>query len=341
MAAPGFTLTATLQTITGSAAGSASNPAKLEIVLCGFGLALPGVAGTSTLAQRKYTVNFTAAGQVSQALWGNDQIAPAGTWYSISVIDGRANVLQTGEYILSGAGTDLSQLLPRAAGYLVGAVPNGLLPGRGFALPTPMTGSQASAAFYVGGRLQDQSSYTLSAQGLQTTNFAVEAGDSIWVEYVTSAAIAGLPLKLWTAFANGIFPGTAYTLPTAPPGGQLAGVFYNGGLQRPGIDYTISGQNLTLLFTTDPPDPVTGKLPSLVALYAIGVIGTVTIEAAAGAFPGTVYTISSTPKAGILLGCYYNQLFQRPGIDYTLTGTTITLNFSTQAGDNVYAIYLA
>lgn len=339
MAVPGFTLTATLQNIAGAAAGSASNPAKLEIVLCGFGLALPGVGGTSNIAKRKQTLPVTVGTQVSLTLWGNDQITPAGTFYSITVIDGRANEVQTGEYILSGAGGDLSELLPRAAGYLVGAAPNGLLPGYGFALPTPMVGSQASAAFYVGGRLQDKSSYTLSGQGLQT-NFPVQAGDSIWIEYITSAAIAGLPLKLWTAFANGIFPGTAYTLPTAPPGAQLAGIFYNGGLQRPGIDYDISGQNLTMLFTTDPPDPVTGKLPSLVALYAIGVVGTVAIEAAAGAYPGTVYTVANTPKTGVLLGCYYNQLFQRPGIDYTLAGTSITLKFSTLAGDNVYAVYV-
>lgn len=340
MPTPGFTLTATLQTIAGTAAGSAPNPAKLEIVLCGFGLALPSIAGTSSLAQRKYPLLFPDGTQAVQSLWGNDQISPAGTFYSITVIDGRGNVVQTGEYVLSGAGGDLSELLPRTAGYLVGAAPNGQLPGYGFALPTPMVGSQAAAAFYLGGRLQDQSSYTLSSQGLQTS-FPVQPGDTLWTEYVTSAAIAGLPLKLWTAFANGIFPGTAYTLPTTPPGGKLAGVFYNGGLQRPGIDYTISGQqNLTMLFTTDPPDPVTGQNPSLVVLYAIGVVGTVVIEEAGGAYPGTVYTLSQTPLAGVLLGLYYNQLFERPGIDYTLAGMAVTLKFSTQAGDNVYAVYV-
>lgn len=346
MATPGFTLTATLQTIAGGAAGSASNPAKLEIMLRGYGLRLPSIAGTSTLAQTKYTVLADSASQVSQLVWGNDQISPAGTWYSITLIDGDANVVQTTDYILAGAGGDLSTLLPKAAGYLVGAAPNGQLPGYGFALPVPMVpGGAAGAAFWFGGRLQDQRNYQLSSQGVQT-GFPVQPADSLWLSYVTSAAVAGLPMKFWTAIANGIFPGTAYTLPTAPPGASLIGIFYNGAFMRPtmdssggGPDYSLTGQNLTMGFTTDPPDETTGLPPALVGLYAVGTAA-VTVEEPSGAFPGSVYTISAAALAGQMIGAFYNSLFQRPGIDYDLVGTTITLKFSTQAGDNFYVAYI-
>jgi hypothetical protein len=350
-ASPGFTLTATLQTIAGGAAGTAANPAKLIIVLCGAGLALPSIAGTSTIAQRKYEVLATSGSAVSQLLWGNDQISPAGTWYSITLVDGFGNVLQTGDYWLTGSGGDLSSLLPKSAGYLVGAAPNGSIPGDGFALPTPLAAGvggaagAASAAFYYGGLLQDQRNYSLTSQGLQT-DWTVQPGDTLWVSYPSGAAGPGLPIQLWTAITNGVFPGTAYTLPTAPPGAQLVGVFYNGSFQRPtmcrsggGPDYTLSGGNLTMAFTTDPPDPVTGELPALVALYAVGTAA-VTVEEPSGAYPGTVYTLTLAAMAGLLIGLYYNGLFQRPGIDYTLSGTTITLNFSTLAGENIYVAFI-
>lgn len=343
---PGFTLTATLQTIAGTAAGTASNPAKLEIVLRGYGLTLPCVAGTSTVAQTKYELLAPSSSQVSLPIYGNDQIAPAGTWYSISLIDGRGNIVQTTDYWLTGAGGDLSSLLPKAAGYLIGAAPNGQLPGYGFALPVAMVqGGAAGAAFWYGGRLQDQRGYQLSSQGLQT-GFPVQPNDSLWVSYVTAAAVVGLPMKFWTAIANGVFPGTAYTLPTAPPGASLIGIFYNGTFMRPtvadqggGPDYTLSGQNLTTTFETDPPDPTTGQLPALVGLYAVGTAA-VTVDQPAGAFPGSAYTVSATAMAGLLIGLWYNGLFMRPGIDYTLVGTAITLNFSTNTGDNLYEAFI-
>jgi hypothetical protein len=338
MSTPAFTLTATLQTIAGGAAGSAANPAKLVLVLCGFGLQLPQIPGTSTLAQRKYTAQATSSSAISQALWGNDQISPAGTYYSITLVDGYGNTLQTGNYVLTGAGGDLSSLLPMAAGYLVGAAPNGPLPGTGFQLPTPLAGSgakaaagAAGAAFFYGGLLQDQEYYTLSSQGLQT-EFVCQPGDTLWVSYPSAGVGTGLPIGLWTAIANGVFPGSAYTLPTAPPGAQLVGVFWNGSFLRPATDYAISGGNLLLTFTAGPNDRIT-------ALYAIGAAA-VTVEEPSGAYPGTVYTLTAAPMAGQLIGSWYNGLFLRPGIDYTLNGPTIPLNFKTNAGDNLYAAFI-
>lgn len=111
-ATPAITLTATPQTITGSAAGSAANPAKLLIVLCGFGLTPPSVAGTSILSQIAYSASSTGSA-ISVALWGNDVITPANTFYQITVLDGNGNVVQTGAYLITGSGTiDLSNLTP-------------------------------------------------------------------------------------------------------------------------------------------------------------------------------------------------------------------------------------
>jgi hypothetical protein len=55
-----------------------------------------------------------------------------------------------------------------------------------------------------------------------------------------------------------------------------------------------------------------------------------------GAVPGTVYV-----SPGAVIAVAYNGVLQRPGIDYTVIGVTITLTFTTQAGDNVYALCVA
>jgi hypothetical protein len=61
-------------------------------------------------------------------------------------------------------------------------------------------------------------------------------------------------------------------------------------------------------------------------------------SACTGAVPGTVYTAS-----GPVIAVSYNGIFMRanqasPALSYTVSGETITLNFSTQAGDRIDAI---
>jgi hypothetical protein len=113
MAVPNVTLTATLQDCTGTAVGSAANPAKLAIALCGFGPQLPRIAGTSMLARPGPQYIEAPAGTISTKVWGNDQITPSGTYYTISLLDSQGNIVQTAAYSLTGSGTfDLSNLVP-------------------------------------------------------------------------------------------------------------------------------------------------------------------------------------------------------------------------------------
>lgn len=110
MAAPGITLTATLEDITGAAAGSTANPAWIEVVLNGYGLTLPQIVGTATIAQIVKKV-ISSGAPISMSLWGNYQVTPAGTWYEITVYDGSNNIVQTGVYQFPSAGVfDLSSL---------------------------------------------------------------------------------------------------------------------------------------------------------------------------------------------------------------------------------------
>jgi hypothetical protein len=62
-------------------------------------------------------------------------------------------------------------------------------------------------------------------------------------------------------------------------------------------------------------------------------------ETPSGVVPGNVYTLSQT--ASLILGFYWNGIFQRPDIDYTQAGNALTLtNGATNGGDTVYVIYL-
>jgi hypothetical protein len=154
---PEFTLTATLEDLTGAAAGSTANPAKLRICLCGFGPALPRIAGTTMVAKCGPTDFFSTGAALSIELWGNDQITPAGTYYSIEILDGEDNVVQCGAYVLTGSGGDLSSLPPvnplPPSPQMFGLVMvqlAGTVPGTAFKLPAPAWMGVILGIFYKG-----------------------------------------------------------------------------------------------------------------------------------------------------------------------------------------------
>lgn len=108
-ATPLITLTATLDDISGVAVGSVANPSRLRIALCGFGPTLPRIAGTAMVAKPGPFDYLSTGSPLSIPLWGNDVITPANTYYQITVLDEKLNILQTGMYQFSGSGTiDLS-----------------------------------------------------------------------------------------------------------------------------------------------------------------------------------------------------------------------------------------
>ena len=63
-------------------------------------------------------------------------------------------------------------------------------------------------------------------------------------------------------------------------------------------------------------------------------------EAPTGAIPGTVYTLSEQPPGDVLSTLTKNGAYLTPGIDYTLSGLTITLTVSTVLNNQLYATWL-
>lgn len=306
--------------------------ARLKITLAGYDNDVPEIPGYYLLGEVSEDLEATTDGIVNTPLWGNDVISPLGTFYLVQVFDGQGNCIAAGEYRITGAGTvDLSTLAPLQSGQalLFGAVPNGRQPGTAFMLPLPSR-SAGNALLYYNGALQLLENFSLSGQGL-ITNFETAANDTLFLMYSADRAPAGFAFEPFLAFGNGATPGNTYTLPTAPPGAQFAGLFQNGVFLRTD-SYSLSGQVATLLFETQANDQI-------FALYLVGA-GTIAVAQPAGAVPGTAYTLPEVPKGNALIGLFKTGLFQRPGLEYSLAGNTINFNQPTIGGDVLYALYV-
>ena len=181
---PNITLTATLLDYSGNTIGTSTQPAWLRIALCGFGGVLPAIAGTGNITKiSSWFVDIPFTGTaLSVNLWGNDQISPSGTYYTISVLDTQKNVLQTGIYQLYGTQTiDLSMAAQIAQPpvpqifNLVLLATIGTVPGTVFTVPTPIRGNSLLGVFYKGIFYPQvkgtTTNWTLSGQTL-TMNFA-------------------------------------------------------------------------------------------------------------------------------------------------------------------------
>jgi hypothetical protein len=111
--AANITLTVNLQDFMGNADDNGS----LIITLCGFNQNLPRVNGTAMLAKvGPITIQLPTGTTTSIPLYGNDQITPSGTYYTIAIMDDKRNIVQSGIYVFTGTGTfDLSTLTPSNA----------------------------------------------------------------------------------------------------------------------------------------------------------------------------------------------------------------------------------
>lgn len=242
MPTPQITLTATLQTLSGTAAGTTANPAKLVITLCGYGLTLPQIAGTSTIAKKKQTVSAPSGTQVTVLLWGNDVITPLNqTFYSITVLDGEGNVVQTGNYRFTGMQTiDLSEATqifpvvpPAPGGIPVITNPQGTFP-----VVQSIDGS-------------------ITIQG----NLVVDGSFSFNYAWVNASSVAGLltvDCSLGSHFAITLFENvTSVLFENVQPGQDLVLLF----MQDATGNWTVAWNPADVLNPIDPvnPTPVTGK----------------------------------------------------------------------------------
>lgn len=96
---------------------------------------------------------------------------------------------------------------------------------------------------------------------------------------------------------------------------------------------------LDLIFGGEVTVPALSVANFIIANIGLQIANSFLNEVPSGVIPGNSYTLANVPT--VLYAFYWNGIFQRPGIDYTLSGQTITMTTSaTSAGDNVYAVYM-
>jgi hypothetical protein len=86
---------------------------SVDVALCGYGSQVPRVPGSSMLARVTQNVPVDASGEVSFEVEGNDVIAPAGTYYTITVKNSNGDIVQVNAYLfLAGTDYDLDDAQP-------------------------------------------------------------------------------------------------------------------------------------------------------------------------------------------------------------------------------------
>lgn len=106
-----LTIAATLK----DATGQPIQNGRLRITLGGYGAIIPRVAGSNIIASTApVELQADASGVIAAtAITGNDAITPAGTFYTVQVLDAKQNPVQANDYQFNGAAAlDLSNLAP-------------------------------------------------------------------------------------------------------------------------------------------------------------------------------------------------------------------------------------
>jgi len=180
MAAPAITLSAALKAQDGTPMAG-----FLRITLCGFGPVVPHVSdGMLADAGVPQILGPQAgAGPLTQLIYGNDVITPPSTFYEVAVLDENQNVIQTGNYFFTGAGTrnlyNSTQIVP-PYGFSLGGLRYlpcaGAIPGSVYVAPGVTVAVSYNGLFMVPDAFLPQKSYTVSGNTIML-NFTTSLGD--------------------------------------------------------------------------------------------------------------------------------------------------------------------
>jgi uncharacterized protein YoxC len=209
-----------------------------------------------------------------------------------------------------------------------------------------LTSNLSALTSTVSGHTASLTSLNSSIGGLNTT--VTSLGNSLTALTATVNTLSATGSN--AVFVDAEAPGgtmngtnTAFTLANAPAPTTSLTVFRNGILQRVGIDFTLSGSAITF---------AAGSVPQssdyLRAYYRTPGVGTATTfndaELPSGTINGTnlTFTLAATPSPAASLTLYKNGVLLTQGVDYALSGATVTFANTTvapQVGDSLTVSY--
>jgi len=236
-------------TLTGKLFDSGGNAVvggTVTLTLVNYGSNLPLVTGTGIFAATTLQTSSASDGTFSLGpFFGNYQIAPSGTYYTLTVSQNQYTTSNIDTpYQFNNSGTfDLSTLTPVVS------------------YATPIAVSELSTVAVTGSftDLLNIPTLTNTVFGRHGTVTA-HTGDYSIGQISGAATVAStgsyndlLNIPVFTAETpSGSYPGTVYTL--AHSATTMLGLFLNGMLLYPSIDYTLVGSTLTLMNATSGTD---------------------------------------------------------------------------------------
>jgi hypothetical protein len=204
-----------------------------------------------------------------------------------------------------------------------------------------LSGLQSS----VGGLSSNITANSNSITTLQTTVAALNTALTSLQNTVSSLSAGSTAAFSDAESPTGSINGTngTFTLAKAPAAPTSVALYKNGILQSYGVDFTVSGQTVTFAAQSLPQSGdvvqafyrTTGTSPT--AVFVDG-------EVPAGTINGTntTFTLANAPNPSASLKLYKNGVLLAQGVDYSLSGATITFlstKATPQAGDSLLASY--
>lgn len=234
-----YTVTCTLNDPSGTALTDAS---FVRFRLRNFQGFVPQVQGTSVVCETQIDALPNGSGQVSQALWGNNQITPATTFYTVEY-HSNGRITSSGNYLID-ANTDLDtapqvNAPPVPAGFELVLEHNSILNSSQSTLNLENTDGSITITDVGSGTLN----LTTSAGAGATAAFMISAGIFSSVEpYVfTTGQITDSPLRVY---------GAMFTTPHTLSFNELAFEGNSSLLQGGDLAFAIYSESGTLLWTS-------------------------------------------------------------------------------------------
>lgn len=161
----------------------------------------------------------------------------------------------------------------------------------------------------------------------------------------TQYRIVGNPVTNASSFATGGYTATGgettVTVSEAVPAAGAIEFFRNNVRQRPGTDYSASGTTSITLTVAATNGETFWWLHSGTTQFSGGSAGNLAFDPFTGNGSQTAFTLSQAPSNDANLAVYVSGIRQRPTVDYTTSGNTLTMAVAPANGVPIYAFSIS
>jgi hypothetical protein len=311
--------------------GGLATPSNVSVTIYNGALSITLVPSTTSPGSAPYTAVFASSNGL--VTWTETwQVPPASSPLTLSEVNVTASTPSAAQIPISQV-IGLTSNLDAFNGSLIS-----------------LTGEFNILNSTVGGLTTSNSSIGSTVSSLSTTVTGLSNAVTNLTAQVNSLSVGNGSSTITTAFfdaevpsgaANGI--NTTFTLANTPVSSSALALYLNGLLLTNGVDYMLNGTNVTFASTAVPQSG--DKLQAFYRVAGTSVTpafldGVIPVGAINGS--NMTFNLMSAPLPALSLRLYKNGDLMLQGVDYTLSGTTITftsISVTPLTGDSLAAFY--